>query len=118
MRAAGQTVALPAGQYSQLQILATAVDGNQSGQSFVVHYSDGSSQTFNQSLSDWFAPQNYSGESTAVTMVYRNTAGGLADDRNFYVYGYVFQVDNTKTVTSVTLPANQHVDVVAIDAVQ
>ncbi len=117
VRATGQTVTLPAGQYSQIELLATAVDGNQVSQSFVVHYSDGSSQTITQSLSDWYSPQNYSGESTAVTMVYRNSAGGQTDNRDFYVYGYVFQVDNSKTVTSITLPANQHVDVVAIDAV-
>ena len=117
VRATGQTVALPAGQYSKLELLATAVNGNQVGQTFVVHYSDGTSTTVTQSMSDWFTPQNYSGESTAVTSVYRNTAAGGADQRNFYVYGYVLNVDSTKTVSSITLPANQHVAVVAIDAV-
>src|SRR5262249_34346803 len=88
--AAGQTVALPAGNASTLSFLATGVNGNQANQTFTVNYSDGTSQTFTQSISDWFTPQNYPGESTAVTMPYRDTFFGGRDNRTFRVYGYSF----------------------------
>ncbi len=118
VQASGQTIALPAGQFSKVELLATSVNGNQAGQVFVVHYSDGTSTTITQSLSDWFTPQNFAGESTAVTTVSRNMSGGGTDNRSFFVYGYVMNVDSSKTVTSITLPNNQHVDVLAIDTVQ
>ncbi len=118
VQAVGQTIALPTGNFSKVEMLATAVEGNQTAQVFVVHYTDGTSATFTQNLSDWYAPQGYAGESTAVTMVYRNVSSGVTDNRTFYVYGYVFDVDSTKTISSITLPNTPHVDVVAIDAVQ
>jgi len=113
--AAGQTISLPSGNYSTLSFLATGVDGNQPNQSFTVNYTDGTSQTFTQSISDWFTPQNYAGESIAAKTSYRNESNGSADDRTFDVYGYSFSVDPTKQVASITLPNNSNVEVLAID---
>jgi len=107
------TVALPAGQYNTLSLLATGIQGNQVSQTFVVNYSDGTSTTISQSLSDWFNPQNYAGESKAVTMAYRNGPTGAKDNRTFYLYGYTFAINSAKTVTSVTLPSNRNVVVLA-----
>ena len=53
VRASGQTIALPSGSYSQVELLATGVNGNQPSQTFTVNYTDGTSQTFTQSISDW-----------------------------------------------------------------
>ena len=92
--ATGQTISLPAGQYTSLQFLALAVNGNQANQTFTVNYTDGTTQTFTQSLSDWFSPQNYPGESKAVTMAYRDLSNGTKDNRTFYVYGYSFSLDS------------------------
>ena len=39
-------------------------------------YTDGTSQTFAQSLSDWATPQGFSGESDALNTIYRNTSSG------------------------------------------
>jgi hypothetical protein len=78
--AAGQTLALAAGQYSALRILATAVIDAQTSQPFVVTYSDGSTATFDQSLSAWYTPQYHPGESEAVRIPYRNISDGLKDD--------------------------------------
>jgi len=107
------TIALPSGQYNTLSLLATGVQGSQAGQTFVVHYSDGTSTTLSQSLSDWFSPQNYTGESKAVTMAYRNNPDGSKDSRTFYLYGYSFAINGAKTVTSLTLPSNRNVVVLA-----
>jgi hypothetical protein len=112
--AAGQTITLPSGQFSSLRMLAAAVNGNQASQSFVVNFSDGTSSTFTQSISDWFTPQSFAGESTAVTMAYRDTTTGTQDNRTFLLYGYSFALSNTKTVSSITLPNNANVEVLAI----
>jgi len=68
------TIALTAGNFSTVSLLATGVDGNQPNQTFVVSYTDGTTTSFTQSLSDWYTPQNYAGESKVSQMPYRLTA--------------------------------------------
>jgi len=70
-----------------------------------------------QSLSDWFSPSSNSGESKAVVMGYRDTSGGTADNRIFYLYGYSFTLNSAKTVKSIRLPSNGNVVIVAISLV-
>ena len=111
--ATGQTIGLPAGQYASLQFLAAAVNGSQANQTFTVTYSDSTTATFTQSISDWYTPQNYSGESTAVTMSYRDRSNGTKDSRPFYVYGYSFRLDAAKTVSSITLPNDANVELLS-----
>jgi hypothetical protein len=115
--AAGQTISLPAGSYSVLRMLATAVEGDQASQQFTITYSNGASSTFSQSLSDWFTPQNYAGESEAAIMGHRNLSGGTSDKRTFYLYGYSFNLDSTNPVQSLQLPADGNVVVAAISLV-
>ncbi len=117
VQSTGQTINIPAGQYTQLDILATAVQGNQRNQQFVVNYSDGTSVTLTQNMSDWYTPQNFAGESVVDRTAHRNTAGGGADNRYFDVYGYSIQLDGSKTVSSITLPSDRDVDVLAISTV-
>ena len=107
------TINLTQGQYSELSILATGLNGNQASQTFTVNYTDGTSTVISQSLSDWFTPQNYAGESKAVTMAYRDTSSGGTDNRTFYLYGYAFPINSTKTVKSVQLPSNRNVAVLS-----
>jgi hypothetical protein len=109
------TLALPAGNYSSISLLGTGVDGAQVNQTFVVTYTDGTTTSFTQSLSDWFTPQNYTGETTVLTMPYRITGSGGTDNRPFNLYGYSFAINSAKTVKSITLPSNRHVVVLAID---
>jgi hypothetical protein len=106
-------VGLPQGKYIALNLLATGVSGNQVAQPFIVTYTDGSTSVFTQSLSDWFAPQNYPGETTAIKMAYRNTGTGTKDNRTFNLYSYSFALDRTKTVATVALPNNGNVVVLA-----
>ena len=111
------TVALPVGNFSSIGLLATGVNGNQTNQSFVVTYTDGTTTTITQSLSDWHTPQNYAGETQVLTMAYRIGATGATENRTFYLYGYSFAINGAKTVKSITLPKNRNVVVLAIDAV-
>jgi hypothetical protein len=95
-------------------MLATGVDGNQPNQTFIVTYTDGTTTTLTQSLSDWFTPQNYTGESKAATEAYRLTSSGASDNRTFYLYGYTLAINSSKTVQSLALPNNSHVVVLAL----
>ncbi|MGD0505294.1 MAG: putative Ig domain-containing protein [Steroidobacteraceae bacterium] len=110
-----KTIALPAGNFSTVSLLATGVDGNQPNQKFVVSYTDGTATSFTQSLSDWHTPQNYAGESQASQMPYRLTATGATQSGPFYLYGYSFAINNAKTVKSLTLPQNRNVVVLSVD---
>jgi hypothetical protein len=115
--ATGGNLPLPAGNFTALKVLAAAVGGNQANQTFTVTYTDGTVTVVPQSLSDWFTPQSYAGESKASTMAYRLLPTGAADNRTFYLYGYSFAINNTKTVASITLPAGRHVVVLAMTLV-
>lgn len=115
--ASGQVVALPAGQFSGLVLLASAINGNQTAQKFTVTYTDGSTSSFTQSLSDWYTPQKYAHESEGVVMAYRDEDTGVKDNRVFNLYEYRFVLTKTKTVQSLTLPNNSHVVVLAATVV-
>jgi hypothetical protein len=70
-----------------------------------------------QSISDWHMPQNYAGETVAVSTSSRNTSVGGADNHGpFDVYSYSLAIDNTKAIASITLSTNKNVDVLAITA--
>jgi len=112
------TITLPAGSYTTLSFLGTAVNGNQPSQTFTVNYTDGTSTSFVQSMSDWYSPQSYSGESEALVMAYRLNSTGAEDNRTFYLYGYSFAINSAKTVKSLTLPATRNVVVLAVDLYQ
>jgi predicted SprT family Zn-dependent metalloprotease len=107
--AAGQSIHLPAGQFSTLQWLGAAVDGHQTSQTFTVTYTDGTKSTFTQSVSDRTNPQSYAGELQAAKLPQR---GGSA-----YLYHYTFHL-NPKPVQSIQLPDNAHVQIMAMTLVQ
>jgi hypothetical protein len=111
---ANATVTLPSGRFSTLQVLAAGVNGNQASQAFTVHFSDGTSQSFTQSVSDWAHPQNFAGETIAATMAHRDQSTGATQTRTVNLFGYVFTLNNSKTVSSITLPATRNVVVLAI----
>ena len=109
------TIKLPAASYSTLQILASGVNGNQTGQVFTVTYSDNSTTTFTQDVSDWYTgPVPYAVESIASTMTYENTYNGGERVHATYVYGYQFAINANKTVKNLILPANRDVCVMAV----
>ena len=53
----------------------------------------------------------------AVNMPYRLRGDGSKDGRRFHLYGYSFALDRSKEVSSVTLPANRNVVVLAVTLV-
>jgi regulation of enolase protein 1 (concanavalin A-like superfamily) len=115
VEAAGQTIALPAGQFTTLTFLGTGVNGPQPGQTFTVNYTDGTSDTFTLDMSDWQNPQGYAGESVAASLPYFDSADGSSWGVANYVYQYRFALNNQKTVSNITLPSNGNVLILAID---
>jgi len=110
------TIPLPAGNYTTLNLLGAAAHGAQTNQSFVVTYTDGTTTTIKQSLSDWWGPPSYfAGESQVLKMPYLVTPTGAIMNEVVYVYGYSFAINSAKTVKSLTLPNNRNVVVLAID---
>jgi hypothetical protein len=108
------TVTLPAGQFATLMLLGAGINGDQASQTVKVNYTDGTSSTFTQTFSNWLnASQNVAGQSIALTMAYRNKSTGVKDSRAFNLYGYSFALTSTKTVSSIVLPANNNVSILA-----
>lgn len=108
------TISLPAGSFASIKLLASGLNGNQPNQRFVVHYSDGTTSSVVQGMSDWHSPQHYNGETVAATMAYRLDVNGTAHAGPYFLYEYSLQVAGGKTATSLTLPANANVVTLAI----
>lgn len=113
--AASQATIAVSGQGERLDLLATAVNGNQEDQSFTVRYADGSSSRYTQSVSDWYTPQKYPGEAIAVSAPYRIISNGGRQTGPFHLYGYSFRLDANKSVSAVVLPANPRVLLLAMN---
>jgi hypothetical protein len=108
------TITLPAGSYTSLNFVGAAIYGNQASQTFTVTYTDGTTATFKQSMSDWGTPQSYTGESIASTMAYRLTSTGSQQTGPWHLYAYSFALNSSKTVKSLTLPNSRNVTVLAV----
>ena len=108
------TVPLPPGPFGSVQMLASGKAGNQLAQVFTADYTDKSTDTFTQSVSDWNTPQNYSGEATVATTAYSFLNTGVKVNATAYLYSYGFNLNPCKTVSSFTLPANQQLATLAL----
>jgi hypothetical protein len=113
----GKTVALPAGKFASLKLLAAGVNGNQEMQTFAINYADGTSSSFTQSLSDWSASGGLRGESVALRTPYRLSGDGSTDANPFIASAYSFTLESTKEVRSISLPSNRNVLVLAMTLV-
>ena len=104
---------------SQLPLLGAAVNGDQPGQTFTVHYADGTMATFRQGFSDRYTPQGDAGESIAATMPHRDTAAGAeqALSSPFNLHGYAEPLEPGKAVVSLTLSNDPDVEILAMDLV-
>src|SRR5260370_824133 len=98
-------------------MLAKGVNGNQSSQALTVTYKDGTTSSFTQSFSDWAHPQSFPGESIAVTMSHRDVSDGTTQTRTVDLYSYSFALNNSKTVSTIGLPGNANIEVLAITLV-
>jgi alpha-mannosidase len=113
----GKTVSVPPGKYSSVRILATAIEGNQTHQRFTINYTDGTSTTLTQSMSDWAGGAEFRGQSEAVKVPYRLAGDGSIDGNTFHLWAYRLNTDPMKDVKSVSLPSTRNVIVFGITLV-
>ena len=89
-----------------LIVLGAAAYNNESGTATIT-YSDGSTQSFTLSLSDWLLGNNTQspafGNGTVITTSYLNTPSGR-DNLKAYIFSTEIALQPAKTVQSVTLP--------------
>lgn len=108
------SISLPAGVYTELQMIGAGVNNAQTGQKVVVNYTDGTSSTVAQTFGDWYSSQcSDAGEVTALATAYRLTPTGSTDNRTFYLCLYNLAIDPTKTVSTLVLPNNRNVIIMA-----
>ena len=98
-------------------MLGALVNNATAANTFVVTYTDGTTTSVTQSLSDWVYPLNYTGESDLTCVPYRDTSGGGQDAHLTCVYGYQIPLDSTKIVQSIQLPPTRNVVMLAMTLV-
>ena len=107
------TVPLPQSNFNTLYLLG-AGNGNQTGQTFTINYTTGSSVQAQLSMSSWTQSMGYSGESVAFTAAHQNQSGGSTSAVTTYVYGYQIPLDPTRVLSSITLPNNTNVVILSM----
>jgi hypothetical protein len=125
--ATGQTITLPSGSYTGIEILGTAVGGVNQGGVFTVNYSGSAYDKDTLGMSDWLAGYNGAGttapgEATVLDMSYNNTYTGGAEVKTntgtgTYLYGYVIPTNPAETLTSLVLPNDSDMKILAIDLI-
>jgi len=112
--AQGQTINLPAGNYSNLTLFATAVNGDQTDQPFTIVYSNGTTQTFTLSLSNWTTvPGQYADEIRANELSQYN-ANGAKTGTTVYDSGYALPLITTLSIKSIILPDDADIKVLGM----
>ena len=84
-------------------------------QTFIVTYTDNSTLTFTQNMSDWYNAKGWAGESVVNCSEDRNFYNGTTQADSACLYGYQIPLDSTKTVASVQLPGTRNIVMLAMD---
>lgn len=108
------TIPVPAGSYTTLYLVGAAANAAQLNQPFTINYADGTTSVANLSMSSWEDPQNFAGETLVAQTTYGVTSAGTTVSGAYDVYGYQVPVDSSRVATSVTLPANPDVILLAL----
>ncbi len=115
VKAGGQSIPLPQGNFSGVRLLATGLNGAQAG-NFMVNYTDNTSTPVSLTFDDWHTNTNLASESVASLSTYRNTTSGRDTYfTNFYLYSYALAINKAKTVSSITLPNNGNIAIFGVD---
>ena len=111
-------IPLPAGNFTNLFMLGAMVNNITAGQTFIVKYTDGTTTTFNQNMSDWFNAAGWPGEAVISCQEDRNFSDGTSHSiqaDSVCVYGYQIPLNVNKTVASVQLPKTRNIVMLAFD---
>ncbi|MGW2035289.1 GH92 family glycosyl hydrolase [Streptomyces sp. NPDC001811] len=109
----GQRTYLTPGRYSALDLLVTAVNGDQHAD-VTIRYTDGTTSTVPLAVTDWAGTTPHFGEDTALTTTTRYRVDGTADGRAVRIWHVALPVDPRRTAESVTSTAVGDVKVFAL----
>jgi hypothetical protein len=113
--ASGQEIAVKQGNFGSINLAGAAVYyGAQPNLNFTLNYTDGTTEIWTQSMSDWAQPRQLAGETTLVASAYRNRGDGTKDSLPVSLYAYSRAIPQGKTLKSITLPKNQNVRILDI----
>ena len=116
VKADGQTISVPSGEYTNVRMLGAGEYGTQSNQQIRVNFTDGTSEIWTQTFTDWATKpdaKTADGE-FLVNAGTRIDQLGNQTETTANVYGYSYPVPAGKTVQSLTLPNNNRVGILAI----
>lgn len=109
---AAQTIDVQDGEYSEVRILGASTNGNKSG-NFTIYYTDGTSSVVNVSMQDWC--QYASSQKVVQTMGHRHNKNANNDQSiQNYIFAYHITADANKTISSVKLPNDNAMHVIAM----
>jgi hypothetical protein len=111
-------IPLPPGNFTNLYMLGAMVNNTNASQTFIVTYTDNSTLTFTQNMSDWFNVKGWAGESVLSCSEDRNYSDGTnhsIQPDSACLFGYQIPLDSTKTVASVQLPDTRDIIILAMD---
>ena len=106
------------GEGNIINLAAAGVNGNQENQEIVLNFTDGTTETWVQSFTDWCnndnvsTPTVFEGESVVSMQMYLNTSTGSRSDTVNYIYGYSYPLPDGKTLENITLPDNKDLRIV------
>lgn len=99
------TMSITPNLYSTLILLGAAVNGSHTG-TVTINYSDGTSDVFNQTISDWCGFAGNKFESIAVGPISRMNMEGAPIGPGCNLYAYTYPVNVTKNVSGVVLSSS------------
>jgi sugar lactone lactonase YvrE len=112
---ANTTINLPTGKFNNLYMLGAMVNNIGATQTFVVTYTDNTTTTLTQNMSDWVYAAGWPGESVVNCNFDRNFNNGTTQADSICVYGYQMALDPTKTVKNVALPGTRNIVMLSMD---
>jgi len=107
----GQNVAFEQNKYTALHILGASSEGDTEG-TLLLNYSNGS-ETVKLQMSDWGSGPKH-GENIGLMIRHRHTPNGDDASRYCYLYHIIIPLDKSRTLTSINLPQNKAMKVMAI----
>lgn len=108
---AGQIVQVPKARYAKIHVVAAAIEPDQEAEFGIGYLS--SIETAKLTMSSWAAEPAH-GEDAALVTLHRHSA--TRDERGYkcFLFHYAIPVDPSRPVTSIVLPKNDKVRVVAV----
>lgn len=98
-----------------LNIAAAAVGGKTVSADITINFTDGSTDTWSQSFSDWCDPAYNLGEAIITQQDYRATSSGGANSTTNNIYGYSYLAPAGKSIESIVLPFESNLRLLGLE---